>query len=232
METRSVSLLAKVGQREHIQNLRCDGVLYCNSVQHFQGLEDNNLRGDPLENCTAFYPPDKVETKINGRVLTALAGPIREYIFEKDQYQASHLFCMLAIYEGLPIRADRKIFDPKITRFGDTILIVEPRPFRDRVLQAVKRLQRQGRKVSFSGDGLVKYVRSSDIQQSMSILDKVDQYEWQQEYRLIFRTDDDRGDPLLLKIGDISDISSEVAMKDFINRVEQTPEGNLNLLFD
>ncbi|OKH88118.1 hypothetical protein LF95_15735 [Thalassospira sp. TSL5-1] len=168
--------------------------------------------------------------RINGTKLNNIVGPIVVYNGPDDVYQTTHLFCVTSIYSGMEIREDGKIFDPRVSGFGDTMLIIKPAPFMARVEKAVEKLKQQGTDIELF-KGLVEYVPAGENQHQMSVLRKADIYAWQEEFRLALRVRNWHGSAFLLEIGSIADISHVVPIKKFINKVEELSDGQVCLNF-
>ncbi len=230
MLSKPIWLFSKVGQRSHIGALRRKGTIYCNTVEHFQGTKDGNLRGDPLENCTSFYQPDQVKLTVNGHSLTEIVGPIIVYNSPDDVFQTTHLFCMTCIYEGMKMRDDGKIFDERVRDFGEMMLIIKPAAFMTKIENAVTKLQQQGIDIDLYR-GMVEYVPSEKNQHQMNVFRKTDTYAWQSEFRLALRVGNWVGGAFPLQIGNIADISYVVPIKKFINKFEELADGRVDLNF-
>ena len=60
--------LLKFGEKEHIQELRNNGLLYMNTLAAFTQLESNMARGDCFEGSTTIIQPKHLEMVLDASV--------------------------------------------------------------------------------------------------------------------------------------------------------------------
>jgi hypothetical protein len=213
-------ILLKLGQKEHLEMLR-KGLLYMNTLDYFNKLEEDLARSDQYEGTDSILQPQHIksfviETKVPGfefhRVNPQeLCGPIRVGRFATS---ACNLFCMVSINE--PIVGP--IFPKCREWFGDHFVLFTDVPaFLDRVATAARtqRLNAEGR--------LVEYYDESEYSGQTGRFRKRNRFAYQREFRVIVEPGLDG--PRSFEIGDLSDITSEVTPLSLADDVMKfTPE--------
>lgn len=196
------ALLLKFGKREHVLQLREEGLLYMNNLPYFWRLEDRELRGDPFDSV------DQIERGRKGIALpdsTELPPikvtnwTIRILPFEPEKI---NIFCMYALRPS----AGTFPVDARNFQFGDYALVVTNVPqFLDRISSC---LERQG--VRGEAD-LVKYVDNKHIGK-VGPFRKLKFFAYQSEWRLVCY--DGPGKARRVRIGGIKDISIVMRSKE------------------
>jgi hypothetical protein len=197
-----VMLLLKLGQRDHMEQFR-KGQLYMNTLKYFRDLESDPARADRYEGATHIFQPKDV-------IMTLSAPGFGEIVIDSKDLAAAttlsmsselrcNIFCLHATTE--PVNGT--LFPPEHEWFGDSmVLVLNTQEFLDRVVAAAK-----ARNVS----GRAKRVEYFDDEAYTGKLDRFRKskcFAHQREYRIAL--DSPGTDPLILDVGDITDITSEV----------------------
>ncbi len=190
------------------------GELYCNRIKHFKKTGVDDYEGDIL------MWPDRFSLSIVGEPLPVLTRddlgvPLRASL---DRIGNLNVFCMHGIYSnGNPqttkqFKEQLEISDRCVEDFGEhAVMLTNGKEFFTRVREAARRMGYR------SARRLVKYYQ--DIHPALaSDLDgafyKRKKYSYQREYRIAISTGTVGYDPLVLNIGDISDITAYVKTRD------------------
>lgn len=232
MMTQTETFLAfKFGQEDHINQFVKKGELYCNTIDHFRKIEDDNLRGDRVEGSTAVYSENYIQNNKYFNITLGdgpnkitinkedLIGPVSIYNTEDDDLKSTHIFSMANIYNGLKIRSDNKIFDPRVLDFGDTMaMVTDLKSFKDRITKACKIACNNGEILTYAMRP-VEYV-ANDHDSGWGIFNKFEKYAWQQEVRLALSVPDySPSKPFVLKLGPLEDICRIIKTNKFKNQV-------------
>ncbi len=222
--------LVRFGQEQHIREFISKGLIYMNQISYFQKLEDSGLRGDRDENMTALYQPYDIELEINGRKIEDFAGPISLYVPDEDQEKITNIFCMLHICEGMQIREDKKIFDPRVLKFGDSMAIVSDLvEFEKRLKKKLNQMLNDS-KITQANYRPVNYVPYNSYSGSMNAFNKTDLYSWQNEFRIGISASK-KEETFQFEIGSLKDICAFHKTSDFKNFIKHRNDGSNELCF-
>lgn len=198
-----------------------NGRIYANTLKLFKTLEDSDDSGrsDRHEGTTAWLQPGRGWLKINGMDITDdLAGPIQ---FQKNWLDHLHVFCMHAVHTGRLDMAtvsnenieelrEQLIIPDECRRLGEHAVVVNDVPEFVRRMEAAAGVNRYR-----MSRGLVRYYdpgsfhgRFRDVE---SIFHKQDRHGHRREFRFVIDNGLADDAPLILEIGDISDISQRFA---------------------
>lgn len=230
MSGTNVLFLLKFGQTEHVSSFLEEGTIYMNTTNYFKTCQGDNERQDTNENITGHYQPKDITLSIDGRVIKELAGPVTMYFPQNDKFNASHLFCMSHIAEGMEIGDDNKLFDERVMKFGDAIAFIHnPRLFVERLTTKLDQLIDENRIHRYYLD-VVKYYSKENYSGDIDIFHKNKDFEHQKEFRLAVCFAGDRKAPFSFSIGSLTDIAVKVRTSDFKNRFEVGPSGKNNII--
>ena len=203
--------LARFFQKESYQEQFLQGKLYASNLERFREMEDQDARADICEGTSWSTNPVEFSTDPEfhkKNVISELWGPTT---FAPDWTNRVNLICTCVI----DIDTDgRDIVIPgEICKFGDYgIVIVNPDEFLRRVKYAVRKMGNYDLK-----DGPVKYsdIPSKDMISARIVFQKRECYKGECEYRLAIFTGPDIHihDPLILDIGNITDIATPLVPK-------------------
>lgn len=197
------------------------GKIFFNRLSEFKKIEsdDNSGRMDRYEGTVACYQPDCIRITLNGIEISSedLAGPV--YI-RKNWLNHVNIFCIHTSHTGdldlMNLSKDcvedlrRSLLIPdECLELGEYAVVVQNvSEFLKRMDNVVKikgyRYMRQ----------LVKYYSPETFHGSFSdseaIFQKQSKYSYQREYRFAIWDGSDRTGPIILDIGDISDITIQL----------------------
>ncbi|TFH06898.1 MAG: hypothetical protein E4H08_10350 [Candidatus Atribacteria bacterium] len=187
--------LVKFGNSDHIERMRCEGLLHMNPVLFFWGIEDDELRGDQND-CV-----DRIARGTEGSLRLPDVGDaaieITNWIlrFPPTDAKGINLFCMYALrpsFGTFPV-------DERNLRFGSSALVIyDPSTFISRVSDYLKH-----ERIGGEAD-LVEYV-DQEYEGTVGPLRKLVAFAYQSEWRLVCYGGD--GGPRQLSLGSLEDIS-------------------------
>lgn len=193
----------KLGQREHLLQLQ-QGLLYCNTLAYFAGINDDYLRGDELENVVelkyiedevmSIKKPEEPDTAYKDFTVKGM------HIKTRRTDPFCSLFCLYKINileeaADIPIR-----LDAKNQGFGDHFLIItDTSEFLSRLKAALNK-----KNIHYACDH-VEYIDFSKYSGTKTVFQKHILYSYQKEWRL--QMENKTEEPILLEIGDLTDIS-------------------------
>jgi len=198
----SVMLLLKMGQREHMEQFR-KGLLYMNTLSYFRGLDGDPARADRYEGLTHIFQPKDIVMTISAPGFGEItAGPkdlAGATTLSLNSESCCNLFCLHAI--TTPVNG--ALFPSEHEWFGDSVVLVLTAPdFLARVVAAAKARTFAGK------SGLVEYYDDDTYTGKLDKFKKSKRFIHQREYRIAIGSPGT--DPLILDIGDIAGITSEV----------------------
>jgi len=196
--TYTLSLLIKIGQKKHIDQLQKTGLIHSETVKYFREheIEEIELRRDTREGAQSSIRIKDLKLLVENKDLPITFKNARFNTFNLE-LDLTHIFCLYAVTPDL---ADGQLFiDKKVIKFGDTaLLITDPGEFIKRVENATKEKFR----CTFKP---VQYYPNTNDYTRLTIFDKPNSFSFQREFR--FHFDHIDKDYLEFKIGSLSDIS-------------------------
>jgi len=212
-------VLIKFMDEQYVDTFINEGLLYMNTVQYFREYEDNDpaLRGDEKEGLRSSFLPEKISFEINGRVLSDLVGKIEV----RDKHQNNtNIYSMTMISENDIKNTSENAFylSKDFMKFGNKAVFIARNNiniFWDRVSDALN----SNTDLFWLDDHVAKritYVDESEHHSNLGVYTKFLDYVWQYEWRIALKQTSVTG-PLILRIGDLSDIvhiiDTETAIK-------------------
>lgn len=194
----------KFGKAQHILDLQKKGRMFFNTISYFTKFEDENLRGDKLEDVIeidyigdaqiSLKPvdaPDSDFKSLNGFNVT---------MFKRPLSPTGNLFCVYAIDVAKePVNKKLRV-QKRVLDFGNYCLFIsDPHELIRRTRRALESLH-----TPFS-HRFVEYLDLSKHKGPKTVFQKDLAYNYQQEFRIFIKTDQDK--PVTIDIGDLSDIS-------------------------
>ena len=197
-------VLLKFGNYEHILDLQKNGHLYCNTLDYFLTVEDDDLRRDPDENVRRY------EYMKAGHITIR---PIREETHSELTFKFSNallketlsnslknLFCLYSIRFTEESLGHPFSIPKKCAEFGSHFLmIMDCDEFFKRLDSALEG------KMEFKR-GFVEYKDFSTYTGNRDLLHKSIKYSFQNEYRILIQNS--MNNVLNVNIGSIEDIST------------------------
>lgn len=208
--THKFLILMKFGSYHHLEQFRNSGHIYMNSENYFRELEGDLVRQDKYEGIDRFYQSKSIKSLTIGKpgkkqiVLDSenLVGPLT---IRFPRY-SRNLFCLFSITDPrkLPIVDERNFL------FGDSVIIIKnTQAFIDLV---VARGEKAGLDVNCC---LVEYFDPASYSGNVGPCKKSNIYSYQNEFRFIVNPGSN--EPLILDVGSIVDISTEIFPLNEIN---------------
>ncbi|WP_375724586.1 hypothetical protein LXN10_03695 [Arcobacter sp. KX21116] len=203
-----------------------NGKLYLNKLSYFKKIEEEleNNRADEKEGLCAVFQAKNTKFEINGYQLKDIVGPIE---MKDPLIDNIHILCLFAgstnednIIEGNKFKRNKLDEIAKDLNISDNfknlgkycVLIHNTSKFIDRVVKTVKKLN------YYAKAGLVKYYDYNSFNGSFQNLDaafnKRNQYNHQKEYRFAIDTNNTVKEALVLDIGNIEDIATQIDLTD------------------
>ena len=215
------------------------GRIYANTLAKFKRLEgvDDSGRGDRNEGTIAWLQPGQGRLEINGMDITDdLAGPVQ---LQKNWLDHLHIFCLHAVHSGSldmatvsneNIEELRKQFlvPDECRRLGEHAIVVNNVPEFNRRMETAAEVNnyRMAR-------GLIRYYDPESIHGNFrdveSIFRKQERHSYQREFRFVIDKGLVSASPLILEIGDITDITrrfdfAELNGEEFLGGEMAVPE--------
>lgn len=223
-DTRIFTLARTFSEKAHaVAFLR--GSIRMQTVEYFRNCEhtDKALRGDAYEGLSALFQPKNIsELVIGGVVLppTALAGPMT---FHSERVKHWHVFCLHAIghtpddpqdFDSIEAMRRSILLHEDTTRFGKHVVYLkQPNVFLHRVHDALRALGYASRsKLVSYYDELLFTGWSSDADAPFK---KSKRFAYQKEYRIVAKTPAKVSTPLVVEIGDLSDVAELTTAEKF-----------------
>ena len=192
-----------------------EGQLFCKTVAEIKDIEEkhNSGRADKNEGTIALLQPAQGPLKVDGLYLTnSCSGPVQ---IQRKWLDHVHLFCVYAADLG---NSNLSCLSPEdIEKLRQQLLIREGAHKLGEHAVVVKDLPEFISRVKFAAKGYgvaansVSYYDPDSFHGSFgdveSLFWKQAQYSGQQEFRFAIWTDEQSSSSMLLKIGDISNIT-------------------------
>ena len=216
-----------------------NGRIYANTLATFKALEgiDNSGRADRHEGTIAWLQPDQGRLEINGMDITGdLAGPTQ---LQKNWLDHLHVFWLHAVHSGsldianvsnenIEELRQQFIIPDECRALGKHAVVVND------VHEFVRRTEASAQDKGYRlARGLVRYYDPESFHGNFrdveSIFHKQDRHSYQREFRFVFDTGLVSDAPLILEIGDISNIarrfdSAELYTEKFLGGEMAVPE--------
>jgi len=222
--SKTIFFLTKVFDSEGYAEDFISGNIFANRLSYFRELEEEESgnRSDKHEGIVNWYQPDQIKIELNGRVLTDIAGPAS---IKMHWHNHINVFCIYAAHSEELERISEETLDvfkkqlqipEECLKLGECAVLVTSVPqFIDRIKKAV-----MDKSYGMTA-GLVEYYDPDTFHgtfsETESIFRKQNEYKHQKEYRFAFDTGLEGDDPLILNIGNISDIAVKCKVSDVNN---------------
>ena len=199
--------LIKFGQKTHMISFLENGTMYFNPLKYFKSVDESTGIGDKLEDITQIHnhfscscemiPLDKSRPSFTLENVPKIQALI-------DGGSGGNIFCLYqtVITLGDNVGDLSVTINEDIKKFGydSAVIIHDTDTF-------LKRVKSEYENRNYSGEcGTVKYYDKDKVSKmNLSPFDKSDIYRYQNEYRLFI--DEVSPDPIIINIGNISDIA-------------------------
>jgi hypothetical protein len=195
MEPEHPIAIFKGGDREHMEQLLKEGVVYMNTIGHFRKLELDSTRRDGHEGSTYCERGEGVTIRVKHegewREVGTPNGPI---VMSDDESMNANIYCLHA-------RTTRDFEAPFRLDLGyqEYVFIWNADEFFRRVRNEA---ERAGQRVDIR---MVRYVDRKTYHGPLGPFRKFSEYSAQSELRILAQPG--LGGPLILKLGNLSDIA-------------------------
>jgi hypothetical protein len=219
--SKTIFFFVKVFDRQEYAEDFVKGNLFANRLSFFRKYEEEGAgnRGDKHEGVVSWHQPDQIRLEINGRLITGLAGPVMTQMHWHDHL---NVFCIYAAHSGEFEEVSEETLDAfkeqiaipnDCQKLGKYAVIVSS------ASEFIKRIRTAVSANNYGlNAGLVEYYDPTDFHGSFSEIESIfrkrDEYKHQKEYRFAFDTGIEGDNPLILNIGDISDITMQCEVSD------------------
>jgi len=210
------AVLIKFGERQHLNELRHEGLLHLNTTKFFSDLEAKSdiVRADRFEGTDRIFQPAAIKNltianEAQGINIVIppdhLAGPL---LISLGKNFPCNIYCMFAVTKpGSSPFVDESNFD-----FGDSFTIVlNTKEFVNRVCNAAKAA---GLACDY---GLVEYFDPDVHSGETGPFRKSSHFSFQNEFRFVFRPASDKA--IKLRLGNLESITSPVLPLRDINKL-------------
>lgn len=201
-------LLFKFGQEVHMNDLYENGNLYLNTISYFNDIEyDNSLRCDTYENKNILHNSKTTKLSLDGKLLDIKNIKGAAYIPFLDQDKYTHIYSM-----SLFLADTQEPFDERVREFGDTVIVIfDINEFIKRIIVALKEQN------LYAKAKPVTYLDYKEHTWLIDVFNKSKEYNFQKEWRIALRKNDNKDKPYVLNIGCIKDIAKKKNIVDFKN---------------
>jgi len=207
--------LIKVGQKDHIHSLQNDGLLFMNPVKYFQQVEDNSLRGDKEEGIGSLHQINNLSILHEGKEIARSHKSSQLRLYDNELQGTIYSMVSVSSLDHLPVVGERQPInlDSRVADFGKhSLIIFNPGEFIRRVISTAEK-----RKLDVEY-GFVKYYDPKNYDGKLSIFHKAKTFEHQKEFRFYVKKKSFR--PRILRVGNISDISTLFPITKLISNLE------------
>ncbi|WP_017734018.1 hypothetical protein [Nafulsella turpanensis] len=213
----------KFGSYEHMLDLYENGTIFFNSIDYFQKLEEQGLRGDNYEGTTRLsnyheYQDLKVTLTVPETGKTIDLKPSRLHLREFLSDLEGNVFCLYCLKTPDILDFDNFKIDSRVKEFGSHFVMITDL---QRFLGEIKKqLDEQG--IDFQNK-VVQYYDRNKQNGELSLFHKPEEFEYQKEYRIIlFR----RGNkPFKIKVGSLKEYAHLLKV-DAIDTIKFGPKEN------
>jgi hypothetical protein len=198
-------IFLKFGRDCDITQLQEQGLVYCNTVNFFKDLVDDDMRGDEFETATLIgtrqdlvleiWPVDK-PTEITRIATSKLVNHVTSPV--------GNLYCLYAVDATKMILGEKFYIDERLKEKSESFLIIKDVPtFLRRLHTALDKMK------YYWEHHMVEYVDFSNYYGERTNFQKNKMYEYQNEFRVFIQND--KFEIIQVEIGNISDISIKLS---------------------
>lgn len=212
MNRKNLSLLIKVGQKDHIENLYKKGEVYMNYLDFFKKEAKDQQRKDTSEGASSVDQVDWIKLEANGqsfemarhgKPIKLISAQVREF----DPNRSGNIYSMMAL-DPLFINQIGKI-DERNTEFGDTaLLILQPKIFLTKLKEAINA---KGFKCGYDK---VTYYDEKEYRGPLDVFHKPLRFAHQLEFRFFIPSLENK--PLKFNLGSLESISMMIHSKNLL----------------
>jgi len=196
--------LLKFGSEKDLTDLYENGTIYLNTLQYFNNLEDNGLRGDNYEGILQVinYTSGKFDILQGGKPF------LKDLNYRSIHLRQSYPNLVGNVYSLFGLRpmhlANQKdfLFDPRLKLFGSHFVMILNdgiQEFFDKIFDWLAKMNIR------YGSGFINYYNKFMVNGSITLFMKPDNYAYQNEFRIY--TEYKMNEPISFKIGSIKHIA-------------------------
>jgi hypothetical protein len=215
MEGRSF-IFFKFGSEENITDLFENGTIYFNTIDYFQKLEGQGLRGDNYEGTTKIinHKSDKLRLTITipetGKEIPINLSKFHLREFLKDII--GNLYSLYCLGHQDVLESDNFKIDPRVKEFGTHFIIIQkPEIFINLICNELDK-----NKFDYQIKQ-VEYYEKEKINGEISLFHKTTEFEYQKEFRIVLFNNENK--PKKIQIGSLKDYA-EVFKVDVIDTMK------------
>jgi hypothetical protein len=209
-------LFIKFLSSQYLNSFLIDGLIYMNPIKYFIDLEEKEFIGkkDQNEGLAASFLANQIIVKINNRELKDIVGRVD---LRNDDDIFTNIFSLTAINDYHIYISNKKLFlSDKFIKMGDKAVVFYGKNIEEFV-KRIKDVINLNKDIYSKITGkMIEYVDYNTHNGEMGIFKKYSNFEWQYEWRLAIKKNDQKLSPTILKIGDINNIVSVYDTKDLI----------------
>lgn len=186
------------------------GTIYMNTINFFKGFNDDKGKGDISEGVLEIVKKEEVEEAIPGFELSA---ELKENIIGGIHLHSEDLryYNIFSLYK-LKVDFKEKIcsfIHPNVVDLGDTyVLITDFEKFSNRIIKEININNYKYNTKNFCVGDVIYYSEPlANKNKNLGPFHKTSNYGWQNEFRFLSEPKIYNLDPLVINIGDISDIT-------------------------
>lgn len=206
----AIVLFIKFGSEENIKSLYENGLIQLNTIDYFQNLEDNGVRGDKFEGTVHiknFKNTDELKLKITDTITGEKMNfkPNKLQLRHYDSSPKGNLYSLYSIKQSDFLNTDELIIDSKVKEFGTHALFIRnTKIFIDKFTAEITKLN-----MSYIAKP-IEYYNHENINGEISLFQKIQEYKYQSEYRVVVQNN--KQEPLKILIGSLKNHSEMFAI--------------------
>ncbi|WP_147309592.1 hypothetical protein [Marixanthomonas ophiurae] len=216
MNQNSPIYFLKFGEEKYLKKLLINGTIYCNSLDYFQNLEEQGLRGDNYEGTTRIYNYHeykyfsvKIKDSRTGEQFPI--NPTKLHVREFFSEMKGNMYSLYCIRPKDIIDVEKFKIDSRVKDFGSHFLIINAQEFLKRFFKVLDKSN-----IEFTALN-VNYYEKNRHNGNLTLFDKSNEFEYQNEFRFLIKRDN--SNPIEFEIGNIEDIA-KIFKSDLINDLE------------
>ena len=192
----------KFGSEKNSRDLYENGTIYFNTIDYFQILEEQELRGDNYEGTTVInnyheYENVKYQIKFQDREEPIEIHPTELHVREYMTETLGNLYSLFSI-KTPDIFVENYQIDKRVKKFGDYFVMIKDLPrFLENIYSTLTNL-----KISYKS-GVVRYYDKKRVNGEITFFDKSLEYEYQKEFRIFIVNK--KNNPFSIKIGSLEE---------------------------
>lgn len=200
----------KFGSQKNIIDLLENGTIYCNTIDYFQRLENQGLRGDHYEGTTNIrnyhqYDNVKITVTIPDTGKEISIHPKKFHVREFLSEIKGNIYCLYSIRPSDIISTNHFSIDPSLVEFGTHFIIIkQPLKF---LADVRKELDLKKLKYQFDH---VEYYEKELVNRKINLFNKPKEFKNQNEFRIVIANKD--VEPKVIQIGSLKEYA-EVFLK-------------------